>query len=127
MHPKKCDWFKDEVEYLGYVINKDGIRQQAKKLEKMLAIKAPKNASEVTSFVGMVNYYCYMRRQHSTLIAQLTEMSNKKGKAFIWNPRRQEAFEKLRKLFRKKQCWCTRILIYLSRFIPIQVIISWAV
>ena len=78
MHPKKCDWFKDEVEYLGYLIYKDGIRPQAKKIEKMLAIKAPKNASEVRSFLEMVNYYRYMWRQRSTLIATLTEMSYKK-------------------------------------------------
>ena len=56
VHPRKCDWFKDEVNYLGYVINKDGIRPETRKIERILAIESPKNASEVRSFLGMVNY-----------------------------------------------------------------------
>ena len=98
VHPRKCDWFKDEVEYLGYVINKNGISPQKKKIEKMLAIETPKNASEVRSFLGMVNYYRYMWRQRSTLISPLTEVSNKKGKSFIWGSKQQNAFEKIKKV-----------------------------
>ena len=45
VHPRKCDWFKDEVEYLGYVINKEGMSPQKRKIEKMLAIETPKNAN----------------------------------------------------------------------------------
>ena len=98
VHPRKCDWFKEEVEYLGYVINKDGISPQKKKIEKMLAIDTPKNASDVRKFLGMVNYYRYMWRQRSTLISPLTEVSNKKGKSFIWTTRQQKAFERIKKV-----------------------------
>ena len=76
VHPRKCDWFKEEVDYLGYVINKEGIRPQTNKIDKMLAIESLKNASEVRSFLGMVNYYRYMWHQRSMLIAPLTEVSN---------------------------------------------------
>ena len=116
VHPRKCDWFKEEVDYLGYVINKEGIRPQAKKIEKMLAIEAPKNASEVRSFLGMVNYYRYMWRQRSTLIAPLTEVSNKKGKSFVWTPRQQNAFDRIKKVIAKET-----MLVYPNFDVPFEV------
>ena len=54
VHPRKCDWFKKEVDYLGYVINKDGVRPQSQKIEKMLAIEPLKNAYFLIFL--MVNY-----------------------------------------------------------------------
>ena len=116
VHPRKCDWFKDEVNYLAYVINKDGIRPQTRKIERILAIESPKNASEVRSFLGMVNYYRYMWHQHSTLIGPLTEISNKKGKSFVWSSRQQEAFEKIKRVIAKEA-----MLVYLNFDVPFEV------
>ena len=33
VHPRKCAWFQDKVEYLRYVNNKEGIHPQNKKIE----------------------------------------------------------------------------------------------
>ena len=56
MNPLKSFWFQEEVEYLGYIINRTGIKPQPRKIEKMLTIKAPKRKTELRSFVGMINY-----------------------------------------------------------------------
>ena len=82
----------------------------------MLAIKEPKNASEVRSFLGMVNYYRYMWRQRSTLISPLTEVSNKRGKAFVWGTRQKEAFEKIKKIIAKET-----MLVYPDFSLPFEV------
>ena len=57
VNPLKSFWFQKEVEYLGYVITREGIKPQAKKVEKMMAMAAPKNKTELRGFVRMINYY----------------------------------------------------------------------
>ena len=82
INAKKCGWFQKEIEYLGYLVNQNGIQPMREKVEKILALKAPTMAKQVRSFLGMVNYYWYMWRQRSTLIVPLTEMSGKSKKKF---------------------------------------------
>ena len=57
VNPLKRVWFQEEVENVGYVINRKVIKSQTKNIEKMLALKDPKNKTELRSFVGMINYY----------------------------------------------------------------------
>ena len=45
------------VEYLGHVLNKEGINPVEKKVEAILAAKPPKNVEQLQSFMGMVNYF----------------------------------------------------------------------
>ena len=92
VNPLKSFWFQQDVEYLGYVINREGIKPQPKKIEKMLALKAPKNKTELTSFVGMINYYRGMWQGRAHMLAPLTKMCGSKEK-FEWSTGAQEAFE----------------------------------
>ena len=50
-------WPKYLVEYLGHVIDKEGIHPVEKKEEAILAVKPPKNIEQLQSYVGIVNYY----------------------------------------------------------------------
>ena len=102
VNAKKCEWFKSEVEYLGYVINKQGVRPQKSKVEKILQIKEPTSAMGVRSFLVLVNYYRYMWKQRSTLIAPLTELSTKGKRKFIWTEKHLEAFQKIKKIVAKE-------------------------
>jgi Reverse transcriptase (RNA-dependent DNA polymerase) len=47
----------DELEYLGYHINRKGVRPTMKKGEAIIKIDAPNTRKQVRSFIGMVNYY----------------------------------------------------------------------
>lgn len=102
VHPRKCAWFKDEVEYLRFVINKDGIHPQNKKIEKMVALERPKTTSEVRSFLGMVNYYHHMWHQRSMLISPLKEVLNKKENHFFGLIGNKKCLRKLRKSLQMK-------------------------
>ena len=46
-----------ECEYLGYVLTREGIKPQTKKIEAILAIARPKNVRTLRGFLGMVQYY----------------------------------------------------------------------
>ena len=47
---------KTEMEYLSYLINRQGVRPNLKKLEAMIKIATPKTRKQLRSFIGLVNY-----------------------------------------------------------------------
>ena len=56
LHPKKCEFFKKEAEWVGHQINQDGIRPPQDKLEAITKINIPKNEKELKSFLGAIQY-----------------------------------------------------------------------
>ena len=78
---KKCKFAMPELEYLGYLITHKEIKPMPKKTKAMLEIKAPKTVKQLQSFLGLVNYYSNMWKQHShilALLSKLTKLSRKK-------------------------------------------------
>ena len=57
INASKSTFCTNELEYLGYVINRQGIRPKVKKVEVILQIEPPKNCKTLRSFIGMVNFY----------------------------------------------------------------------
>ncbi len=46
-----------EIEYLGYILTRDGIKPQSNKVQAILAIQPLTNVKELRHFLGMVQYY----------------------------------------------------------------------
>jgi hypothetical protein len=46
-----------EIEYLGYVLTRDGIKPQSNKVQAILAIKPPTGVKQLRHFLDMVQYY----------------------------------------------------------------------
>ncbi len=46
-----------EIEYLGYLLTREGIKPQPKKVQAILALNPPNNVEELRHFLGMVQYY----------------------------------------------------------------------
>ncbi len=44
-----------EIEYLGYVLTRDGIKPQSNKVQAVLAIKQPTGVRQLRHFLGMVH------------------------------------------------------------------------
>ena len=55
--PDKCIWKTQEVEFLGYVIGREGIKMAKGKVEVVLEWKTPALLTEVQSFLGFANFY----------------------------------------------------------------------
>jgi hypothetical protein len=47
-----------EIEYLGYILTREGIKPQSNKLQAILVIQPPTNVKELRHLLGMVQYYC---------------------------------------------------------------------
>ena len=46
-----------EIEYLGYILTRGGIKPQQKKVQAILALNPQNNVKELRHFLGMVQYY----------------------------------------------------------------------
>ena len=47
----------EETEYLGYVLTRDGIKPQPKKVQVILALNPPDSVKELRTFLGIFQYY----------------------------------------------------------------------
>ncbi|KAA3472971.1 RNA-directed DNA polymerase-like protein [Gossypium australe] len=53
----KCEFWLNEVSFLGLVVSASGIRVDPSKVSAILDWKPPRNVSEVRSFLGLAGYY----------------------------------------------------------------------
>ena len=57
LKPKKCEFFKPKITYLGHIVSKDGIETEKKKVITIQEWLIQKTVTEVCSFLGFTNYY----------------------------------------------------------------------
>lgn len=91
----KCGFGLDHIDYLGYIISKEGVSTDPEQIRAMVEWHVPKNLKAMRAFLGLTGYYRRFIQGYGTIAKPLTKLT-KKGK-FLWNPRAQEAFETLKK------------------------------
>ncbi len=57
VNAEKLTFYALEIKYLGYVLTRDGIKPQSKKVQAILVIKLPTGVRQFQHFLGMVQYY----------------------------------------------------------------------
>ena len=65
----KSSFCAHEIEYFGYILTRDGIKPQPKKVSAILAINLPNNVKESRHFLFMVQYYRDMWARCSEMLA----------------------------------------------------------
>ncbi len=68
-----------EIEYLGYVLTRDGIKPQSNKVQAILAIKQPTGVKQLRHFLGIVQYYRDLWERRSKMLAPLTSLVGEYG------------------------------------------------
>ncbi len=63
-----------EIEYLGFILTREGIKPQPKKVQAILALNPPNNIKELRHFLGMIQYYRDMWARCSEMLAPLTDL-----------------------------------------------------
>jgi hypothetical protein len=79
----KCEFWIDEVLFLGHIINKDGLAVDPKKVADILNWKAPTYAQEIKSFIAMAGYYQRFIEGFSKIAKPMTALLANKVK-FKW-------------------------------------------
>ena len=68
-----------EIEYLRYILTRDGIKPQKSKVQAILAIEPPKGVKQLRHFLGMVQYYQDMWAKRSEMLAPLSDLVGECG------------------------------------------------
>jgi hypothetical protein len=71
----KCEFWLEEVKFLGHVISKEGIAVDPSKVEAVVAWERPKTATEIRSFVGLAGYYRRFIEGFAKIVAPLTNLT----------------------------------------------------
>jgi hypothetical protein len=91
----KCEFWIDEVLFLGHIINKEGLAVDPKKVADILNWKASIDARGIKSFIGMAGYYRRFIEGFSKIAKPMTALLGNKVE-FKWTQKCQEAFEALK-------------------------------
>jgi len=92
----KCEFWMDEVQFLGHVISTQGIVVDPAKVEAVVKWESPKSAIEIRSFVGLAGYYRRFIEGFSKIVAPLTQLIWK-DQPFTWKDKCEESFQELKR------------------------------
>ena len=79
----KCEFWLEEVQFLGHIVNSQGIHVDPAKIEAVKSWIMPKNPSEVRSFLGLAGYYRRFIEGFSKIAVPFTALTHK-DKPFVW-------------------------------------------
>ncbi|KAJ0482832.1 putative nucleotidyltransferase, Ribonuclease H [Helianthus annuus] len=90
----KCCFGVKEVNYLGHVINSNGVSVERAKIDAVLSWPVPTTAKGVRGFLGLAGYYRKFIKGFGSIAAPLHKLVGKGP--FIWNEAAHKAFESLK-------------------------------
>lgn len=95
LQPDKCEFLKPELEYLGHVISKDGVKPNPNKIKSVKEFRQPRNPTEIKQFLGLAGYYRKFIRNFAKVAKPLTDLT-KKDIPFHWTDKQQISFDTLK-------------------------------
>jgi len=95
LKPSKCSFGYQEIIILGHKISNNGIEVDPSKVDAVVRMPAPKNISEVRSFLGMASYYRRFIHNFSIIAKPILDLTKKDSK-FEWSEACQISFDLLK-------------------------------
>jgi transposase InsO family protein len=102
LNPDKCEFGLTEIEFVGHVLDGDGVRFSAEKLDGIRAIALPTTRGLLKSFMGLANYFRdhvpdYASMEHTILPVLGTNYTKRARKEKLtWTESGIQAFERLK-------------------------------
>ncbi|XP_072090478.1 uncharacterized protein [Arachis hypogaea] len=91
----KCEFWLDQVTFLGHIVSKDGIMVDPKKIESVYIWPRPTTVTKIRSFLRLASYYRRFIKDFSRISAPLTKLTKKNIK-FQWSEACEEIFQMLK-------------------------------
>ena len=95
LNTKKCYFGIQKLEFLGFVVLKEGTHADPKKTEKINNWPTPKNLKEILSFLMLVSYYRRFIKSFAQIAAPIRILL-KKGTPYKWTEAQEQAFQELK-------------------------------
>ena len=87
----KCEFWKEEVKFLGHMVSKGGIAVDPSKVEAVMEWERPTTVMEVKSFLGLAGYYQRFIEGFSRIALPMTKLTRKEV-PFVWTSECEESF-----------------------------------
>jgi len=97
--PEKCVWRTQEMEFLRYMIGREGIMMSPEKVEAVLEWKSPSSLVETQWFLGFATFYRRFIQDYSRVARPLTELAKSSSKEWRWTNDAELAFKELKERF----------------------------
>ncbi|UYV71234.1 K02A2.6-like, partial [Cordylochernes scorpioides] len=97
LNKAKCVFGVPRINFLGHILDEDGIRPDPAKIEAVAKMPAPTDVHGVRRFLGMVNHLGRFVENLSEIVAPLNQLLVK-GQDFVWDCSQERAFRKLKEL-----------------------------
>ncbi|GJV69752.1 putative reverse transcriptase domain-containing protein [Tanacetum coccineum] len=95
----KCDFWIHIVQFLGHLIDNQGLHVDPAKIEAVKNWTSPATPTEVRQFLGLAGYYRRFIEGFSKIAKPLTKLTQK-NKSYIWGEEQESAFQ----LLKQKLC-----------------------
>ncbi|MDA8032443.1 MAG: Ty3/Gypsy family RNase HI domain-containing protein, partial [Alphaproteobacteria bacterium] len=102
MKRQKCSFLQPSVEYLGHVVDAQGLHTTRGKQQAMADAPTPTNLTELRSFLGLVNYYGRFISNLATRLQPLTQLLHK-GESWKWTVECETAFRDIKAVLSSSQ------------------------
>ncbi|WVZ97443.1 hypothetical protein U9M48_042981 [Paspalum notatum var. saurae] len=100
----KCEFWIDEVRFLGHVVSKGGIAVDPSNVSTVTNWKVPEIPKEVRGFLGLAGYYRRFIENFSKIAKPMTSLQEKDAK-FKWTDAQQAAFNEFKKRLTTAPRW----------------------
>lgn len=91
----KCSFLKEELNYLGHKVSKEGIKPGDAKIKAVADFPTPLNVRQIRQFVGLCSFFRKFIKNFALIAKPLTELTRKNVK-WHWGKEQQEAFSTLK-------------------------------
>ncbi|GJY03001.1 putative reverse transcriptase domain-containing protein [Tanacetum coccineum] len=91
----KCEFWIPKVQFLGHVIDSQGIHVDPTKIESIKDWASPNTPTEIRQFLGLAGYYRRFIEGFLKVAKSMTKLTQKKV-AFEWGDKQEAAFQTLK-------------------------------
>ena len=95
---EKSQFFRKEIQYLGYCLTTNGIKATPDKVAAILKFPTPRNPKQLKGFLGLTNFYNKFTDKYAEYTQPLLKLLQK-GNKFQWNSVMAEQFQRVKELF----------------------------
>lgn len=93
LNRSKCEIATEKVEFLGYVVDKNGIHPSEQKVKLLMNAKSPTNVKELQAFLGLLNFYDRFVKDKASMLEPLHRLLDKDA-IWMWGKKEEEIFQK---------------------------------
>ncbi len=95
LNPAKCRFRLDQVNYVGHIFTREGLKADPSKIKAISEMPDPKDVPALQRFLGMVNYLGKYIPNFSDVAAPLRKLTHKET-AWCWYQQHQQAYDTLK-------------------------------